>query len=246
MNPPEREPARTGHWPWARARLLPVFLLLIAFQRPANGAKPPPTSDSALILYDSTGQYGWIGEVHSRLLANLLGHFPCAYQIVPVENYHAGDLGRYKAGFYLGSSYDNPLPVAFLQDALTTTNPLCWFKYNLLQLDDGAAMGAQFETKFGFRFEFIDSGFGAISYKGESFTKNELDPDLGRTTILDPNRALVHFGWPLIRSITFGWHLSCDADGRGSLRSSSRHVFLLRGLVTTAEAVAHSRPDNGV
>jgi len=191
MNPPKRGRARPGHWARARGWLLLMFVLMICFQSPANGAKPPSTSDSALILYDSTGQYGWIGEVHSRLLANLLGHFPCAYQIVPVESYHAGDLSRYKAGFYLGSTYDNPLPAAFLQDALTTTNPLCWFKYNLLQLDDGAAMGAQFEAKFGFRFEFIDAGFGTITYKGESFSKNELDPDLGRTTILDPNRAQV-------------------------------------------------------
>ncbi len=35
-----------------------------------------------------------------------------------------------------------------------------------------------------------------------------------------------------------------DADGRGSLRSSARHVFLLRGRAPAADAVAHSRPDN--
>jgi hypothetical protein len=32
-----------------------------------------------------------------------------------------------------------------------------------------------------------------------------------------------------------------DADGRGSLRSSSRHVFLLPGRASAADAVAHSR-----
>src|SRR5439155_11352903 len=35
-----------------------------------------------------------------------------------------------------------------------------------------------------------------------------------------------------------------DADGRGSRRSSSRHGFLLQGLVPAADAVACSRPDN--
>jgi hypothetical protein len=30
-----------------------------------------------------------------------------------------------------------------------------------------------------------------------------------------------------------------DADGRGSLRSSSRHVFLLPGRAPAADAVAH-------
>jgi hypothetical protein len=35
-----------------------------------------------------------------------------------------------------------------------------------------------------------------------------------------------------------------DADGCGSLRSSSRHVFLLRKHAPPADAVAHSCPDN--
>ena len=35
-----------------------------------------------------------------------------------------------------------------------------------------------------------------------------------------------------------------DADGRGSLRSSSHHVLLVRGLAPAADAVAHSHPDN--
>jgi hypothetical protein len=34
------------------------------------------------------------------------------------------------------------------------------------------------------------------------------------------------------------------ADDRGSLRSSSRHVFLLRGCAPAPDIVAHSRPDN--
>src|SRR4249920_2269993 len=34
------------------------------------------------------------------------------------------------------------------------------------------------------------------------------------------------------------------ADGRDSLHSSSRHVFLLPGRAPAADAVAHPRPDN--
>jgi len=147
-------------------------------------------ANSVLILYDSTGQYGWIGEIHSKLLANLLGHFSCPFQIAPVEGYHAGNISQFKAAFYLGSVYNNPLPAAFLQDALAGNKPLCWFKYNLWQLDDGSTLGTQFETKFGFRFDFIDAtGFNTIRYKGESFFKNPLDPDVGRSTILNPSLA---------------------------------------------------------
>jgi hypothetical protein len=35
-----------------------------------------------------------------------------------------------------------------------------------------------------------------------------------------------------------------DADRRGSLLVSSRHVFLLTGRAPAADAVAHPRPDN--
>src|SRR4051812_18824700 len=87
----------------ATASLLILVLFLGAFQRPALAAKPPVTSDMALILYDSAGAYGWIGQVHARLLAILLGLFPSASQIAQVETYQGGDLGAYKAGFYMGS-----------------------------------------------------------------------------------------------------------------------------------------------
>ena len=45
----------------------------------------PASSEWALIFYDSSGVYGWIGGVHARMLANLLGHFQLDYRIVPVE-----------------------------------------------------------------------------------------------------------------------------------------------------------------
>ncbi len=177
-----------------RAKLFWLVVSLLGLAAPLAGVAAPrqKTADPALILYDSSGPYGWIGGLHAKLLANLLGHFSLPYQIAPVENYAAGDIGRSRAAFYFGEVYNNPLPAAFLQDVLGTTKPVCWFKYNLLQLDNGSTLGAQFEAKFGFRFDFVDSsGFQNISYKGESFSKNQLDPDLGRTTILDPTRAVV-------------------------------------------------------
>src|SRR5205823_3945652 len=103
MNPP----------PWKGVNSTGLILLiffLIAMLFPAQGApKPPPTAETVLLLYDATGQYGWIGELHAKLLANLLGHFPRLYQITPVENYHSGDIDKYEAAFYLGSIYANPL-----------------------------------------------------------------------------------------------------------------------------------------
>ena len=37
-----------------------------------------------------------------------------------------------------------------------------------------------------------------------------------------------------------------DADGRGSLRSSFRHVFLLPRRAHAADAITQFRPDNGI
>ena len=105
----------------------------------AQPAKPPPPpapapAPAALILYDSSGTYGWIGAVHARNLASLLGHFPYTYTILPVENYTAGQLNNFTAAFYLGTVYDNPLPAAFRSDVMTSTKPLVWFGYNLWEV----------------------------------------------------------------------------------------------------------------
>ena len=103
-----------------------------------------------------------------------------------VECYVPGDALRFRATLYLGNDYNNALPSAFLHDVMATTNPVCWFRYNLWQL----ATNSAFETKFGFRFEYMDSsGFPQIEYRGETFVKNQLDAELGRSTIVDSGRA---------------------------------------------------------
>ena len=144
---------------------------------------------SVLVLYDASGTYGWIGGLYTRLLGNLLGHFPLLpYEIMPVENYRSNDVNLARATFYLGSVYDNALPEAFKQDVLATTNTICWFKYNPWQIG-----GTNFEAKTGFRFNWLDwSGYSNIVYKGESFLKNQLDPELGYVTVLDTNIATVY------------------------------------------------------
>src|SRR4030095_3156216 len=153
-------------------------------------ARPPQDTNTVLILYDASGTFGWIAELHSKLLANLLGHFPLPYQISPVESYRSGDLDDYRATFYLGTVFNNPLPNAFLDDVMASQKPLCWFKYNLLNLGTGSPHGMQFEAQFGFRFEFMDSsGFTNITYKTETLTKYPADPELGRTTLLNSSVA---------------------------------------------------------
>src|SRR5687767_13711776 len=83
-------------------------------------------TETVLVLHDSSGPFGWIGGLHGRMLANLMGHFDLPVQVAPVEAYRAGDMGAARAVFYLGSTYDNPLPLAFKQDVAARTKPICW------------------------------------------------------------------------------------------------------------------------
>ncbi|MFM2082855.1 MAG: hypothetical protein RL380_1546, partial [Verrucomicrobiota bacterium] len=162
-----------------------VALALTVFVSPLK-AQTVPTG-SVLILYDSAGEYGWVGGIHARHLANLLGHFDQPFVIAPVESYTAGTMDGAKATFYFGTVYDNPLPAAFQADTLTTTNTLCWFRYNMWQV-----AGTNFTGKFGFQFNWLDwSGYSNIVYKGESLVKNQLDPELGYVTVTDTNLATV-------------------------------------------------------
>ena len=163
-----------------------------ALERPAAQLPRAPNTASAssvLILYDSSGEWGWIGQIHARLLANLLGHFPVTYKASAVESYRRGDVNRYSVTFYIGSTYDNPLPSAFVNDVMTTSKPVCWLKYNIWQL---AWSKPNFSTKFGFTFNWLDwTGYDTIGYNGQTFKKHQADPELGLVWVLDPTTCQV-------------------------------------------------------
>src|SRR4051794_16349404 len=55
-----------------------------------------------LVLYDTTGQYGWLGEVYATQTANLSSHFG-SWTAAPVAGYQAGDLNAYTAASGLGT-----------------------------------------------------------------------------------------------------------------------------------------------
>jgi len=157
--------------------------------RSVEAAKRPPkdvgATRAALILYDTSGEWGWIGDIHARMLANLLGHFSVPFKAQPIEHYKKGLMGRFSVTFYIGSTYDNPLPDAFVQDVMTTDSTICWFKYNIWQL---AWTQSSFSSKFGFTFNWLDSsGYGNIYYRGETFSKYPSDPELGLTWVLYPS-----------------------------------------------------------
>ncbi|MBO0840682.1 MAG: hypothetical protein J2O49_07675, partial [Sciscionella sp.] len=108
---------------------------------PAPKATPAPTNAApganprqrTLILFDTTGQWGWLGEAYAVQTANLVSH-GSAYTMQPVANYTSGELSGYTGVVYLGSTYDEPIPTAFLDDVLATTKPVLWAGDNIWQL----------------------------------------------------------------------------------------------------------------
>ena len=173
----------------------------------------------ALILYDApAGIYKKYGFATSIMLRNLLGHFDTtSIMMQSVETYTAGAMGNYDVVFYLGTSYDNAVPTAFLSDVdnnLKSTAPktVVWFKYNLWKLAWDTnytftqSTGITFTGLQGFNSPPSNSNqepgfYDTVSYKGEPMVKYyaydaasgtaAADPDVGATLVATPAQSLV-------------------------------------------------------
>ncbi len=150
-------------------------------------------SGTALILFDSSGQYGWMGGLYAKEMANLLSHFSLTVTSKKVENYTAGDIENFDSTFYIGVVYDNALKDALINDVIKSTKPVCWIGYNLWKAawtPDMTNVNPVFESKFGIRFNGLDnSGYNAIQYKGQTLTKSDLDQTIGKIEILNSSIA---------------------------------------------------------
>jgi uncharacterized protein YdaL len=107
---------------------------------------------STLVLYDTTGQWGWLGELYGIMTANLASHFG-SWTAMPVASYTSGALKQYSAAIYIGSTYDEPLPTAFLDDVYGTTMPVIWAYDNIWQL---TARYPNFPSVYGWSWSAFD------------------------------------------------------------------------------------------
>ena len=127
------------------------------------------SSTKTLVLYDTTGAYSWLGEDYGIATANLVSHFG-AWTAHPVGTYTAGEVNGYSAVVYIGSTYDEPLPTAFLDDVLSTTKPVLWMYDNIWQL---TARSASFTDKYGFTWKGFDfSASTTVTYKGVALDRD--------------------------------------------------------------------------
>ncbi|MGU3625405.1 DUF2334 domain-containing protein [Comamonas sp. C24C] len=190
-------------------RILGAWLLAMLFASPGAFAQTGPRT---LILYDAPPNtaYTKLGFGYAIMLRNLLGHFDSKVDMVPVQNYTAGQLSGYDATFYLGSYYDNPVPAAFMADAASSSKTIVWFKYNLWQFAWDPTYG--FQSRYGFNLTALrglnaaptssnttPGFFDTITYKSLPFVKYyaydsstgavNADPDVGLTAITDTTKA---------------------------------------------------------
>src|SRR5207244_9686768 len=56
-----------------------------------SGLPGSATQTSTLVLYDTTGPWGWLGEIYATMAGNLASHFG-AWDGMPVVSYAAGTL----------------------------------------------------------------------------------------------------------------------------------------------------------
>jgi uncharacterized protein YdaL len=153
-----------------------AFVVLAA--APASAANPHTTTTTTpapsaptgpLVLYDTSGPYGWLGELYATEVVNLAGHFGTAVAH-PVSTYKAGEATPYPAVIYIGSTYDEPLPTAFLDDVVSSSKPVVWMYDNIWQL---TARDASFASDYGWMWSGFDtSSVTSVVYKGTALTRS--------------------------------------------------------------------------
>jgi len=89
-----------------------------------TGLAGSATQASTLVLYDTTGPWSWLGEIYATMAGNLAttrrlgGH---ASRVV-----RGGDSPTVLGCIYIGSTYGEPLPAAFLADVYAGTTNVIW------------------------------------------------------------------------------------------------------------------------
>ncbi len=129
---------------------------------------------TTLVLYDVSGEFGWLGELYGIMAANLVSHFG-GWTAQPVDRYFAGQMNQYSAAVYVGSTYDEPLPVAFLDDVLAGRRPVIWVADNIWQLTNRWAAlnpGGSFAAAYGWMWSAFDlSTVAEVLYQGTSLRR---------------------------------------------------------------------------
>jgi uncharacterized protein YdaL len=174
-----------------------VLAAVLLFTPTSGGVDTVPPGPSVLVIYDNEGQYGWLGEIYSTKLQNLLGHFNARVVRKPFSKYLAGDLQGHDATFYVASVWnETPLPGIFQNDLESTTRPFVWIGVNLWRYAwdlTNYSWRPAFEEKYGFRLlSYSGEKHPTVVYKNTELLKEPFDIGLSRLEILDPAKVKTH------------------------------------------------------
>ncbi|MFE1309619.1 DUF2334 domain-containing protein [Streptomyces sp. NPDC058755] len=199
--------------------------------RPALLAPADAAADAAqpaLVLYDTAGPYGQLGELYAMATANLAGHFGTV-TAKPVQQYTAGMIDSYSAVIYIGSTYyggtiPDAVPAAFYADASASTKPVIWMGANIWNMA-GAVGVAQFTQKYGWdpTTSYYEDGGSIgnvtqVTYRGQTLTRTiPAGQDGG---VLRPN-VLTGPGYPAVTRLAEGLDSSNGHTFSWAIRSSN-------------------------
>ena len=174
-----------------------------------------------LVLYDTTSEYGWLGELYALGAGTLASHFGTV-TAQPVVSYATGQLSQYSAVIYVGSTYNEPVPAAFLADVRAGTTPVIWAGGNVWQLADQAS-NAAFQQKYGWDpatsyYDTVDR-FTSVSYNSVALTRSALNSGLLAPRIT--NAAAVTVLGTAACTDTAGAGKACDGIAQVPAGSSS-------------------------
>ncbi len=179
----EQHGVRVGEWAIlvAAALLCGAPAAVSAQAVPATGAAP-----SALLLYDGKSDPTGEGYLTSHFVSNLLGHFYLESEIRHVDQYRRGEMAKYEAVFFAGTTARPKFPAGFLEDVAGTTRPFVWLGQHVGEL---LALPGVAE-RLGFSFIGEDEDFEFVTYKGQRLEKRY--PALNLVALLPGSRARVH------------------------------------------------------
>jgi uncharacterized protein YdaL len=121
-----------------------------------------------LVLYGSTGAWGYLGEIYALFTANLAGRW-ADYDAMPAVAYRPGGIERHALTVYIGSTFGETLPKALVHDIAITKKPVLWMQYGL---NDLARLMPGFRKRYGFLPGLLDHGrFDRVDYRGVAFTR---------------------------------------------------------------------------
>lgn len=163
-------------------KIIVFVLLFAAIVAVANG-----NEKCVQIFYDSrpsakqTAVEANFGKIHSIFLQNLLGHFPHIQQyLIPIEKYKKGDLDKCHASIYLGTYFNNTIPVDFFTDYVKTEKNVVWAGYNIWKLEQDVLYRlwkVKYQRLTKLDYTNMDQAgrpgfFKYYDYKGETFIKH--------------------------------------------------------------------------